>query len=517
MKFFQFIIVLFVFQANAQIDLLNNTNVSVKDGDPLPTPEVPTSINYIAAFPQVISNILYIGESNKLLVAYDPMDTQASSPFDVIGGEVDGEFFEGPTLPEDILKWMGNEERVSLTLFYQNKESSEIDIVSNDYVTCYLPFRSNLNLEKGYLVFRNRGKSKVLFDASDSKSFVSQYQKNILNSELLYKDIDHDLLNKIQSKNTSYIWFEGFTPDGNSFNKSTLDCSKENQSFDIWYDSIQALGLNSPIDQDDFSDIYPREEIFKFWSEARNNEEKSLKYETDLWNLYLNCNYRYTHLYPLVHGYDYSVASCLDRIVSGYTENMVATTSTYSDNERFLIDVLYREHQTFDVWYDSISKIALNIIEEPGMLVDFLANSTYQILREKFNKASLKGEGTPLESIEKDTYATMNETDVIILTYRKLGDEVRYDDVYFAKKTEEAKKPIITAHFPYFKSFELEQNTSVESSWLRLLRDESSGIWLTDNEKGREKLNSLIMTPETFEEFGINLDEWDNFDFMKFY
>ena len=517
MKFFQFIIVLFVFQANAQIDLLNNTNVSVKDGDPLPTPEVPTSINYIAAFPQIISNILYIGESNKLLVAYDPMDTQASSPFDVIGGEVDGEFFEGPTLPGDILKWMGNEERVSLTLFYQNKESSEIDIVSNDYVTCYLPFRSNLNLEKGYLVFRNRGKSKVLFDASDSKSFVSQYQKNILNSELLYKDMDHDLLNKIQSKNTSYIWFEGFTPDGNSFNKSTLDCSKENQSFDIWYDSIQALGLNSPIDQDDFSDIYPREEIFKFWSEARNNEEKSLKYETDLWNLYLNCNYRYTHLYPLVHGYDYSVASCLDRIVSGYTENMVATTSTYSDNERFLIDVLYREHQTFDVWYDSISKIALNIIEEPGMLVDFLANSTYQILREKFNKASLKGEGTPLESIEKDTYATMNETDVIILTYRKLGDEVRYDDVYFAKKTEEAKKPIITAHFPYFKSFELEQNTSVESSWLRLLRDESSGIWLTDNEKGREKLNSLIMTPETFEEFGINLDEWDNFDFMKFY
>ena len=513
MKVLSLIIVLFVFQANAQIDLLNNTNVSVKDGDPLPTPEVPTSINYIAAFPQIISNILYIGESNKLLVAYDPMDTQALSPFDVIGGEVDGEFFEGPTLPEDILKWMGNEERVSLTLFYQNKESSEIDIVSNDYVTCYLPFRSNLNLEKGYLVFRNIGKSKVLFDASDSKSFVSQYQKNILNSELLYKDMDHDLLNKIQSKNTSYIWFEGLTPNDNSYIKSTLDCSKENQSFDIWYDSILALGLNSPIDQDDFSAIYPREEIFKFWSEARNNEEKSLKYETDLWNLYLNCNHRYTHLYPLVLGYDYSVASCLDKIVSDYTENMVATTSTYSGEE---IDVLYRDHQTFDVWYDSISEIAKYIIEEPRMFVDLSENSTYQILREKFNKASLNGDGTPLESLEKDTYATLNETDVIILTYRKLGDEVRYDDVYFAKKTEEAKKPIITAHFPYFKSFELEQNTSVESSWLRLLRDESFGIWLTDNEKGREKLNSLIMTPETFEEFGINLDEWDNFDYMRF-
>ena len=151
------------------------------------------------------------------------------------------------------------------------------------------------------------------------------------------------------------------------------------------------------------------------------------------------------------------------------------------------------------------------------MFVDLHSLSTYQIFKEKFNKASLNGDGTPLESLEKDTYATLNETDVIILTYRKLGDEVRYDDVYFAKKTEEAKKPIITAHFPYFKSFELEQNTSVESSWLRLLRDESSGIWLTDNEKGREKLNSLIMTPETFEEFGINLDEWDNFDFMKFY
>ncbi|MEJ6599537.1 MAG: hypothetical protein QNL36_05425, partial [Crocinitomicaceae bacterium] len=115
MKVLSLIIVLFVFQANAQIDLLNNTNVIDR---------VPTSINYIAAFPQIISNILYIGESNKLLVAYDPMDTQALSPFDVIGGEVDGEFFEGPTLPEDILKWMGNEERVSLTLFYQNKESS---------------------------------------------------------------------------------------------------------------------------------------------------------------------------------------------------------------------------------------------------------------------------------------------------------------------------------------------------------------------------------------------------------
>tara|TARA_B110000093_G_C12909155_1_gene383931 strand:- start:403 stop:1380 length:978 start_codon:yes stop_codon:yes gene_type:complete len=325
--------------------------------------------------------------------------------------------------------------------------------------------------------------------------------------------MDHDLLNKIQSKNTSYIWFEGLTPNDNSYIKSTLDCSKENQSFDIWYDSILALGLNSPIDQDDFSAIYPREEIFKFWSEARNNEEKSLKYETDLWNLYLNCNHRYTHLYPLVLGYDYSVASCLDKIVSDYTENMVATTSTYSGEE---IDVLYRDHQTFDVWYDSISEIAKYIIEEPRMFVDLSENSTYQILREKFNKASLNGDGTPLESLEKDTYATLNETDVIILTYRKLGDEVRYDDVYFAKKTEEAKKPIITAHFPYFKSFELEQNTSVESSWLRLLRDESSGIWLTDNEKGREKLNSLIMTPETFEEFGINLDEWDNFDYMRF-
>jgi len=508
MKVLSLIIVLFVFQANAQIDLLNNTNIIDR---------VPTSVNYSATFPQIISNILYIGEPNTLLVAYDPMDTQASSPFNVIGGEVDGKFFEGPTLPEDILKWMGNEERVSLTLFYQNKESSQIDIVSNDYVTCYLPFRSNLNLEKGYQVLRNRGNSKVLFDASDSKSFVSHYQKNMLNSELLYKNMNLSLLKKIQSENTSYIWFEGFSNFDNVeeeafFIKKTLDY-KENQSFDIWYDSIQALGLKSPIDLDDFSDIYPREEIFKFWIAASNNEEKSLKYETDLWNLYLNCNHRYTHLYPLVRGYGYSVASCLDRIVSGYTENMVATTSTYSGEE---IDVLYRDHQTFDVWYDSISEIAKYIIEEPRMFVDLHSLSTYQIFREKFNKASLNGDGTPLESLEKDTYATLNETDVIILTYRKLGDEVRYDDVYFAKKTEEAKKPIITAHFPYFKSFELEQNTSVESSWLRLLRDESSGIWLTDNEKGREKLNSLIMTPETFEEFGINLDEWDNYDYMRF-
>tara|TARA_B110000037_G_C16635462_1_gene308236 strand:- start:115 stop:279 length:165 start_codon:yes stop_codon:yes gene_type:complete len=37
-----------------------------------------------------------------------------------------------------------------------------------------------------------------------------------------------------------------------------------------------------------------------------------------------------------------------------------------------------------------------------------------------FKKASLNGDGTPLESPEKVTYATLNETDVIILTYRKL-------------------------------------------------------------------------------------------------
>jgi hypothetical protein len=510
MKVLSILIVLFVFQINAQ-----------SDGDLVPSQEVPSSVNESAYFPQIISNILTVGKSNKLLVAYDPMDTQASSPFDVIGGEVDGEFFEGSSLPEDILKWMDDGEVVKLTLFYQNKESSEIDIITNDYVTCYLLFRWNLvkekGVEKGYKVFRNKGKSKVLFDASNPKSFVSQYQKNMLNSELSYKSLDRSLLKKIQSENTSYIWFEGLRPDGNSYIKSTLDCSKENQSFDIWYDSILALGLNSPIDQDDFSEIYPREEIFKFWSEARNNEEKSLKYETDLWNLYLNCNHRYTHLYPLVHGYDYSVASCLERVISDYTENMVATTSTYSDSEKFLMDVLYREYQTFDVWYDSISKIAKNILEEPGMLVDLSANSTYQILKEKFNKASLKGDGTPLESIEKDTYATLNETDVIILTYRKLGDEVRYDDVYFAKKTEEAKKPIITAHFPYLKSFELDQNSSFEPSWPNVVRDEASGICLSDNKKGRKKLNSLIMTPETFEEFGIDLDQWDNFDYMRFY
>lgn len=507
MKVLSLIIVLFVFQANAQIDLLNDTNIIER---------VPTSVEYFSGNPQIISNMLIIGKPNRLLVAYDPLDTQASSPFDVIGGEVDGEFFEGSMLPEDILKWMGDEERVSLTLFYQNKKSSEIDIISNDYVTCYLPFRPNQVVEKGYQVFRNKGDSKVLFDASNPKSYVSQYQKNMLNSELLYKSLDLNILKKVQSENTSYIWFEGFTPNDN-YIKTTLDCSKENQSFEIWYDSILALGLNSPIDQDDFSEIYPREEIFKFWSEARNKEEKSLKYETDLWDLYLNCNHRYTHLYPLVHGYDYSVSSCLDRVISDYTENMVATTSTYSVSEEFLIDVLYREHQTFDVWYDSISKIAKKIIEEPGMLVDFSAKRNYQMLKEKFNKASLKGDGTPLESIEKDTYATLNETDVIILTYRKLGDEVRYDDVYFAKKTEEAKKPIITAHFPYLKSFELDQNTSVDSSWPTLMRDEASGIWLSDNKKGRKKLNSLIMTPETFEEFGIDLDQWDNYDYMRFY
>jgi hypothetical protein len=67
------------------------------------------------------------------------------------------------------------------------------------------------------------------------------------------------------------------------------------------------------------------------------------------------------------------------------------------------------------------------------------------------------------------------------------------------------------------KSFELDQNTSVDSSWPTLMRDQASGIWLSDNKKGRKKLNSLIMTPETFEEFGIDLDQWDNYDYMRFY
>ena len=143
-------------------------------------------------------------------MAYDPLDTQASSPFDVIGGEVDGEFFIGSRLPEDILRWMSDREVVKLTLFYQNKESSEIDIISNDYdVTCYLPFRLKSVVEKGYKVFRNKGKSKVLFDVSNPESFVSQYQKNMLNSELSYKSLDLSTLKKIQTENTSYIWFEG--------------------------------------------------------------------------------------------------------------------------------------------------------------------------------------------------------------------------------------------------------------------------------------------------------------------
>ena len=192
MKVLSIVIVLFVFQSNAQINLLN---------DPNDETIVPTSVEYSSRNPQIISNMLLVGESNKLLVAYDPLDTQGSSPFNVIGGEVDGEFFEGSTLPEDILNWMGSGERVSLTLFYQNKESSEIDIVSDDYnVTCYHTFRPKQVVEKGYKVFRNKGKSKVLFDASNPKSFVNQYQKNMLNSELSYKSLDLSMLKKIQSE-----------------------------------------------------------------------------------------------------------------------------------------------------------------------------------------------------------------------------------------------------------------------------------------------------------------------------
>ena len=122
MKVLSIVIVLIVFQINAQ-----------SDGDLVPSPEVPTSVSESAISPNHLKYST-IGESNKLLVAYDPLDTQASSPFDVIGGEVDGEFFIGSRLPEDILRWMSDREVVKLTLFYQNKESSEIDIISNDYM-----------------------------------------------------------------------------------------------------------------------------------------------------------------------------------------------------------------------------------------------------------------------------------------------------------------------------------------------------------------------------------------------
>ena len=76
MKVLSILIVLFVFQINAQ-----------SDGDHVPSQEVPSSVNESAYFPQIISNILTVGKSNKLLVAYDPMDTQASSPFDVLGAK----------------------------------------------------------------------------------------------------------------------------------------------------------------------------------------------------------------------------------------------------------------------------------------------------------------------------------------------------------------------------------------------------------------------------------------------
>ena len=89
MKVLSILMVLIVFQSNAQIDLLNDTVVRLK-GIVFPeTTIVPTSVEYSSRNPQIISNMLLVGESNKLLVAYDPLDTQASSPFDVIGGEVD--------------------------------------------------------------------------------------------------------------------------------------------------------------------------------------------------------------------------------------------------------------------------------------------------------------------------------------------------------------------------------------------------------------------------------------------
>jgi hypothetical protein len=362
---------------------------------------------------------------------------------------------------------------------------------------------------KGYVVIRNKGKTKVFFDENNQKSFVNLYKKNILNSELFYSSINFNVLKKIQSENTTPVMCKYWGYEVTNFT-SNLKCLK-NQSFGVWYDSISSNFIISSPNKYDFSeDVYSRENLFKYWSEAMNTEEMELKYETNLLGMYLKHHYPYVTFYPFISGYSWRTAICLDSIAADSIRNMVAIT--YSDEE---IDILYREHQSFSVWFDSINQIAEKIKGEYRSYTR-LDDYNKSELKNKFDEASLKGDGTQLKSDVNYTFASLKETDIIILTYLKLGDEIRYDNVYFAKKTPQAKKPIITASFPYLKSFEPKQKNSSNSSWFDLLNKQADRIVIIDNKEGRKKLNSFIMTPVTFEKFGIDIDEYNNLDFIRF-
>ena len=70
--------------------------------------------------------------------------------------------------------WFTHEERVELTLFYKEYSSLKIQIISSPYVTCIMPANYINEVEKGYLVIRNRGNSKVFFDELRTESFINQ-------------------------------------------------------------------------------------------------------------------------------------------------------------------------------------------------------------------------------------------------------------------------------------------------------------------------------------------------------
>ena len=144
---------------------------------------------------------------------------------------------------------------------------------------------------------------------------------------------------------------------------------------------------------------------------------------------------------------------------------------------------------------------------------DNLKNKIMSLEKKRFSRLQdeLK---TKKSNLEED----LKEIDVIIMTYRKLGNEIRYNEVYFARKTNLHRKPIITASFPYIESFEPNLNTNSSSHWYALLSKKKVGKFIKDNMKGRRRLSNTIVTPKRFEEYptDVDIDCFNCIDFLNF-
>ena len=396
--------------------------------------------NVVYNDPTIISTHLIIGESNELVIGHTKHTTKESSQYVVLGGEINGEYFKGSTLSKDMTVWFTHEERVKLTLFYKEYSSLKIQIISSPYVTCIMPANYINEVEKGYLVIRNRGNSKVFFDELRTESFINQYKNNTLNSKLLYPETKTDVLKQIRLENAYPISYD-IWPDVNGesdFSTKFLTCS-DNQTFEDWFDSINVVGFFSNTADEVF---YSREKLHEYWTTALRTKEKILKRETDLEQMYIE--YHNINTYPLITGYEYKIAPWLDTIMT-VEESMITGPRQY-------------------------------------------------------------------------TFTSLKEIDVIIMTYRKLGNEIRYNEVYFARKTNLHRKPIITASFPYIESFEPNLNNNSSSHWYALLSKKKVGKFIKDNMKGRRRLSNAIVTPKRFEEYptDVDIDCFNCIDFLNF-